>query len=230
MSRLGDLLALRSLDEELAHHRAEVTALEAALAGDAELTRLRSAATAAHEDRVAADLAARQAELEATDLRHKAQRLEKRLYDGSVANPQELLGMQTDLTTLKQRLEDAETVLLERMEEAESATTAETGAAAAVREREEQRQADEGPRTAQLAELRAAVAALETARAEAAASVTTGDLRTYERVAAKRSPAVARLDGESCGGCHLPLGNSEVRAVKAGDLVQCSNCDRILVP
>jgi predicted nucleic acid-binding Zn-ribbon protein len=57
-----------------------------------------------------------------------------------------------------------------------------------------------------------------------------GDLRTYERVRSRRTPAVTRLDGEACGGCHLPLGIAEVRAIKAGQLVQCSNCDRILVP
>jgi predicted nucleic acid-binding Zn-ribbon protein len=230
MSRLGALLTMQRLDEELAHHRAEVAALEAALARDEELERRRARADAARQERMDADLAARQAEGEAADVRQRAARLEKRLYDGSVGNPQELMGMQAELGTLKQKLDDAETSLLERMEEADAAGTAFDDATSAVQAREQERESEHGPRTVRLGELRAAAAELEAARGEAVADLDAADLRTYERVAAKRTPAVVRLAGESCGGCHLPIGISEARAVKAGSVVQCSNCDRILVP
>jgi predicted nucleic acid-binding Zn-ribbon protein len=41
---------------------------------------------------------------------------------------------------------------------------------------------------------------------------------------------VVPLVGDSCGGCHLPVSIEERRAVRTSDgIVQCSNCDRILV-
>jgi predicted nucleic acid-binding Zn-ribbon protein len=67
-------------------------------------------------------------------------------------------------------------------------------------------------------------------RAAAAAAALPADLRIYERVAARRRPAVVHLERDSCGGCHLPLGVREANQVRSGEgLVQCSNCDRVVV-
>jgi predicted nucleic acid-binding Zn-ribbon protein len=56
------------------------------------------------------------------------------------------------------------------------------------------------------------------------------DEALYQRVASRRHPAVASLSGDACGGCHLPLSIEERRQVRTGGgVVQCSNCDRILV-
>jgi uncharacterized protein len=63
-----------------------------------------------------------------------------------------------------------------------------------------------------------------------AAAVDSRDLALYTRVARQRAPAVVRIVGDSCGGCHLPLSNEERHAVRSGErIVQCPNCDRILV-
>ena len=56
----------------------------------------------------------------------------------------------------------------------------------------------------------------------------------YDRLRARLGGvAVARLEGSRCGGCHLDLSAGEldqVRATGAGELADCPQCGRMLVP
>jgi len=116
------------------------------------------------------------------------------------------------------------------METAEGAGAEVERARAAVAARESERAALEGPRRERLQAARAELNAARTERAAAATGTDPGDLRTYQRVAAHRRPVVVHLEGDSCGGCHLPLGIREANQVRSGSgLVQCSNCDRVVV-
>jgi len=224
------LLALQDLDDRIAHLQTELADLEAALAGDPELERLREAARATEADRQGAEERSRGVERELIGVRQRARTLERRLYDGSVRNPQDLLGLQHDLAALKPRLDDLEASLLEWMEATESVEVEAGRARAAVVAREAERGALEAPRRERLDAARRELEEARTARAAAAATIDPGDLRTYERVAAKHRPAVVHLERDSCGGCHLPLGVREANQARAGDgLVQCSNCDRVVI-
>jgi hypothetical protein len=147
-----------------------------------------------------------------------------------VHNPQDLLGLQRDLTALKPHLDELESSLLEWMETSESAETAVSGARAAVAVRETERASQDTPRRERLAAARRELGEVRAMRAAAAAAALPADLRIYERVAARRRPAVVHLERDSCGGCHLPLGVREANQVRSGEgLVQCSNCDRVVV-
>lgn len=139
--------------------------------------------------------------------------------------------MQRELEAMRARLGELEDAELQRMEEAEAAATARAAADSAVARMEERRAGEMGPLERRLAELRSD---LEDAEAELAASrsaVPPAQLSLFQRVAARRNPAVVRIEGGACGGCHLPLSLHEVRNARLGpELTQCSNCDRILVP
>ncbi len=230
MSRGTDLLALQRLDERIGALRTEISDLEAALAGDPELDLLRSGTAGAEAGVRVDELAARRAEQDLATVRTRARQLERRLYDGSVRNPQDLLGMQRDLQSLQPQIQTLEARLLEAMEAAEEATGRLGEARAAQGEREEGRRSQEAPRRDRVASARRTLEDTEAARAVAAAAAGAADLRTYDRVAVHRRPAVVRLEGESCGGCHLPLGIREAHQARSGEaLVQCSNCDRVVV-
>jgi len=229
VSRLSAMLALQNLDAEIAVRRSDVNAIEASLSRDGELERLRQQARKAAGARRSAEIAAGKAEAAVADIRHRVERVNRRLYDGSVGNPQDLLGMQGELAGLREKLEVAEEDLLSQMEETEIVETEAATARRALGERQAEREAAIPAHRQRLEAVRGRLDELVRARDEAAASLDGIDLRTYERIAARRQPAVAHLDGDSCGGCHLPIGISEARQVKAGELVQCSNCDRILV-
>ncbi|MGO8686933.1 MAG: zinc ribbon domain-containing protein [Candidatus Dormibacteria bacterium] len=224
------LLVLQQLDDRIGGLETEVSETEAVLAGDPELARLREAAGAAEAQRRAAEEKSRGVEKELTGVRQRARSLERRLYDGSVHNPQDLLGMQHDLAAIKPRLDELEGRLLEWMEATEDADGQVESARVAVAARESERASLEAPRRERLEAARGELEAARVERATAAAATEPGDLRTYQRVAAHRRPAVVHLEGDSCGGCHLPLGVREANHARAGsELVQCSNCDRVVV-
>jgi predicted nucleic acid-binding Zn-ribbon protein len=230
VSRGRSLLALWEVDERVAALRREIAALEAELREDAVLDGLRREAAAAEADRRSAELAGRAVELELAGVRQKARTLDRKLYDGSVRNPQDLLGMQRDLEAMRPRIEALEGRLLEAMERSEGAEAALGQARAAVAERERERASLEAPRRARLDAGRGELDGAVAARAAAVAAVDPADLRVYERVAARRQPPVVHLEGDACGGCHLPLAVREVREARFGEsLVQCSNCDRVVV-
>jgi predicted nucleic acid-binding Zn-ribbon protein len=229
VSRGRDLLALQEQDERIAGLRREIAGIEAALRGDDVLERLRGEAGDAEAARRSAELRSRSVERDLAALRSRARTLEKRLYDGSVRNPQELLGMQRDLESLKPRIDDLEGTLLEAMEAAEGAEASLDQSRGAVAARDEEVHALEAPRRERLVVARGELEAAEAKRRELAGALPAGDLALYGRVAAHHQPAVVRLVGDTCGGCHLPLSVREVSEARHGEgLVQCSRCDRVV--
>lgn len=231
MSRGGDLLRLQETDARLDRDRATLADIEARIAGDPEMQRRRREAR-----RLGREQTSTQAELtsleEAVDsLRKRARDLEKHLYDGSVRNPQELLGMQHDLASLRQRIDAQDDELLALMERAEAAAAAAREANAAIVEREQERADHAGELVEEAVAVRASVERGERDRAELVAALPAPDLALYDRLARRVHPAVVRIVADSCGGCHIPLANSEVRRIRTSEVpVQCSGCDRIVVP
>jgi predicted nucleic acid-binding Zn-ribbon protein len=231
VSRGGDLLRLQETDTRLAGDRARLADVEARIATDPELERRRREARRLRREQTAADAALTAVEQEVDGMRRRARELNRQLYSGSVRNPQELLGMQHDLDALRQRVDAQDEHLLELMERAESAATADREANAAIVDRERERAGQAGELLEQALAFREAVERDERDRAELTAALAEADLALYERLARRLAPVVVRMQGDSCGGCHIPFANSEVRRIRTADEpVQCSSCDRVVVP
>ena len=224
------LMDLQRADDRLAALRGELATVEARIQADPELDRVRETAAAAKEDQRRADAAVAAADLEAGSLRDRAKQIDRQLYGGSVRNPQDLLILQRELAEVRERLSEADDAELGLMEEGEAVAAAARDAAAAVAVIEGERSAAAGDERERLEALRAEISRLERDRAAVAGALPSAELALYTRLATRLHPAVARLQGDSCGGCHLPLAVREVRASRAGgELVQCSNCDRVVV-
>ena len=231
MSRGGDLLRLQEVDTRLRGDRARLADVEAQITADPELERRRREARRRRREQAAADADLDALEKTVDALRQRARALEKHLYDGSVRNPQELLGMQHDLESLRQRLDAEDEQLMALMERAEAAAAADRDANAAIVDRELERADQAGELLEQAVALRASVERGERDRAELVTSIPSADLTLYERLARRVQPAVVHIVTDSCGGCHIPFANSEVRRIRVADEpVQCSGCDRIVVP
>jgi predicted nucleic acid-binding Zn-ribbon protein len=231
VSRGGDLLRLEEIDTRLHNDRARLAAVDQEIAADPELERRRREARRRRREQTEAETQLGALEATVDALRKRARELEKHLYDGTVRNPQELLGMQHDLDALRQRIDSQDERLLELMERVESAAAADRDANAAIVERELERADHAGDLLEQAVALRASVERGAHDRAELAASIPGTDLALYERLERRVQPAVVRIVASSCGGCHIPFANSEVRHIRVADEpVQCSGCDRVVVP
>ena len=231
------LLAVQDLDlaaDQLRHRRAhlperaELTGIdERATAARAELDRLEQSRRALGERQ-----AATEAELAATE--DRAGTLNRRLFGGEVTASRDLQAMSAELDQLKSRASALEDVVLETMEEREP-----LDARAAEIERDVLVLAGErGGVVERLAGAEAGIDAeladLEGRLRDAAASVPEGLLATYERLRTRLGGVgVARLVGNRCDGCHLTLSAAEleqVRHLPEGQVYQCEQCSRILVP
>jgi predicted nucleic acid-binding Zn-ribbon protein len=230
VSRGGDLLRLQEIDARLAHDSTRLRDAEAEISGDPELDRRRRDARRVRRQQATADADLASAEQQVDALRRRARELDRHLYDGSVRNPQELLVMQHELAALRARITSEDDRLLELMQQAESAAGAERDANAAVVDLEQERADHAGELLERVAALRAAIAQHEHERADVISTLAAADASLYERLSRRVQPAVVRITADSCGGCHIPFANSEVRRIRlATDPVQCPGCDRIVV-
>jgi uncharacterized protein len=230
VSRSGDLLRLQEIDARLAHDSTRLRDAEAEIAGDPELERRRREARRVRRQQAAADADLAGAEREVDGLRKRARELDRHLYDGSVRNPQELVVMQHELAALRARINIEDDRLLELMQHAESAAGAERDANAAIVDLEQERADHAGELLGRVAALRTAIDQHKRERAEVTSALDAADGSLYERLSRRVQPAVVRISGDSCGGCHIPFANSEVRRIRLADApAQCPGCDRVVV-
>lgn len=234
---LQGLLAVQDLDlaaGQLRHRRdhlaerAELTGIEAeSAAARAEHTEL-DATLSSLDDRQAgaeADLAAAE---------ERAATINRRLFGGEVTASRDLQAMSAELEQLKARTSALEDAVLAIMEEREplEARVGEIDArleqlAVARSEAETRLAGAEQTIGAELDDVRSR-------RVAAASSVPEGLMATYDKLRARLGGVgVARLVGNHCDGCHLTLPAAEldrVRHLPEGEVYQCEQCSRILVP
>ena len=53
-------------------------------------------------------------------------------------------------------------------------------------------------------------------------------LNTYERIRLTRGQAVVKVERGKCQGCHITVPTSQWQKAKAGELIQCTSCGKIL--
>ena len=230
-----DLLELQRLDTtagQLTHRRANLpergTAAEAE-AALAEHRRTASASTArAHELELAIDALERDGEA----LAAQRTRLEAQLR--TITAPRQAEALMHELETIATRRDELDDQELAHLDEQSELADVLAGLAAA-------QPAVESAATESSAALSGAAAAIDDELAAIAASrdsviahLDAGVIERYERLRSRLGGvAVARLEGSRCGGCHLDLSTTEleeVRGVGTGQLTDCPQCGRMLVP
>lgn len=225
------LLELQRLDDRVAGLITDIAEAEARIAGSPELDAARREQRRGELRRQAADAEVAALEHEAAALRERARLLDRRLYGGSVRNPAELLTLQRELEEVRGRLAAEEERELAAMEAAEAAADDLESAGRVVAAITADRAAASGGDADRLAALRTELADTRAERELAARRRSDAEVALYSRLAARLRPVVVRLAGDACGGCRLPLGMTEVRAVRSGDgIVQCASCDRVVAP
>jgi predicted nucleic acid-binding Zn-ribbon protein len=178
------------------------------------------------------DLESRQksADWEVDQLQAKIAHEEKKLYDGSVKNPRELMNLQHEIDLLREQQKDNEERLLTVMMEVDSAEQDVTGKSGELDVTESKWRESQRLLASEQAELETSLAELGQKRDSLVSQTDPECIITYQQVRlAKGGHAVAKVVQARCEGCRISLPMSDQQQARSGhQLVTCSNCGRIL--
>ena len=172
-------------------------------------------------------------ELKLETVETKRKTYQQKLYQGSVTNARELANFEKEIEALGRQQSELDGKILALMEEVEQAQADSSVADAQAR-------AAEGHRAEVLAAYRTRYDALALeltalgVQREAAASKVedAAALKRYDAVRTKSAGVgLAKIEGDTCGGCRMKLSSTLIKSVKElAQLQTCENCGRLLMP
>ena len=230
MTSIAELYALQELDLALEADHATLTDVESRLGEQEELVEARRTAAEQEAALRAAEKEFKEREWNTDELQKKIEPLERRLYEGRIANPKELEDLQQEVDSLKRRHSELEDQALEAMEGLEEAQRAVAEAERRLQQITDDSAAEQAELRGRQASLNEAIGALEGRRTEEGARIDGELLRLYDQLRTTRQGrAVAKVEGGACQGCRISLPINLVQRARSGsDVVQCSSCERVL--
>lgn len=224
--RLHDL---QQIDLDLDKTTQSLLELERQLSCNQELEDARTLLLSSQQRLAEMQSKQKSAEWSVDDLQAKLKPLQQKLYAGTVHNPKDLVNLQQQASQLKNQLREEEDKALEIMEQADICQREVASNTAQVKRLEEQWQASRQQLLAEQARLTEAAQLVEQRRQELANTLDPDHLMIYETLRTrKQGQAVARIEQGRCQGCRLMVPVSELTQARAGELVQCGSCGRVL--
>lgn len=228
MSLASRLYQLQTIELQLREQRRRLQETVARLDHNDELSSAEAELSTAEGRLTAAQKHQRQLEWEVEDLQAKIKGLNDKLYGGSVRNPKELISLEQDVQSVKKHLAGKEEALIEAMDGAETVQAE----ADALRHRvstlrQEWEQQKDGLSEAkdslesELAHLAATYAAL---RMEIGPEAS----QRYDQVGKAKGLAVVKVEQGRCKGCNLTVPAGLWQRARAGEMVECGSCGRII--
>ena len=163
------------------------------------------------------------------DLEAKLKPIQQKLYAGSIKNPKELVSMQQQAAQLQSQVGDEEDKILEIMSQIEALQKQTTVKTARVATLEQEWAEKKQQLLSEKAELTAVLDATRKKREGLLHNIDTTYVEIYENMRVrKHGLAVAKIEQGRCQGCRISVPLSEVTQARAGDLVQCGSCGRVL--
>ncbi|MDT8305984.1 MAG: hypothetical protein RRC07_08620 [Anaerolineae bacterium] len=230
MTHVHLLYQLQQIDDELLAARRRLQVVLQELQGSEALQRAQQRKDAAYELLQRARRKQNELELEFGSLNAKLKRSEQRLYSGEVRNPKELSDLQQEVASLTRRRGGLEDELLEAMVAAEEAEATYEQAASQLQAAEVSWQARHEALSAERDRLEGRAEQQTAARKELSARIDRASLAAYENARQRRGGiAVALLQDDLCQACGIRVSGTALRGARAGELVTCSSCGRILI-
>ena len=230
---LDILLALQKIDTECARARKARASLDggAALANQAQTAALEAEKARATQHQKNGAL--KDAELEQAGVERKLKDYEGRLQKGMMTNPREIANVEKEIAQLTRQRGALDDKILTLMDETEAQQRVVAQAEKRAQTLEQEAASQLKKAQAEAARLDALARDLDAQRPIVAAQV--GDaalLKRYEMIRARPASgglAIARVDGSSCGACHMQIGTQDAyHAQEADKMVICENCGRIM--
>jgi predicted nucleic acid-binding Zn-ribbon protein len=228
MSLAGQLYKLQQLDLELQKKQQELNEVENQLSDDKALVVAESKLASQKEQLEDAKRKQKSSEWELEDLQEKVRQIDSKLYSGKTKDPKELVNLEKEDKGLKSQIRTKEDTLLGLMSQVEETeakvrTTAEE--VERLKREWEQRQETFRPRKN---EIESVLATLRGDRNGLAQQIDSEAFNIYERIRLTMGQAVVKVERGRCLGCHITVPTSQWQKAKAGGLIQCNNCSRIL--
>jgi len=230
MSKAKQLFVLQEIDLDIQQKTEALAQVKDTIGKDDDIVSARAALAAARKQLMGLEHDQRAAEWGVDELEQKIAAEEKKLYEGSVKNPRELMNLQHEIDLIKVQRRDREDKLLQVMEEVDTAQRD-------VNHRAEEmevmtRDWEEAQKwlSRKQTELEADLDTLTQKRESTVISIDSDGIKTYEELRrVKQGIAVAKLVQGRCLGCRISLPVSDQQKARMGQkLATCSNCGRIL--
>lgn len=167
-------------------------------------------------------------EWELEDLQERLNQLSNKLYGGTVKNPKELVNLKHEAENLRGKVSTKEDELLELMSQVEEMEAKVKVSIKELSELKQEWQEKQEALTQRKVETETMLTRLKENRQELAEQISSEALNLYEQIKLTKGQAIAKVEQGRCQGCHITLPTSQWQRAKAGDLVQCNSCNRIL--
>ena len=231
MTSAADLFSLQEIDLRRDARRAVIADIESRLEEPEAVRAAREAVEDTEGDLKGLQRLQRSFDAKLADLDAKIKPLETRMYDGSVRNPKELTDMQKELDHFRAqrgKLDDEGLELIEAVEETTRLLKQQQTALSTAEADWQQEQRDLRD---QKSVAESEFSSLEGQRGDHTAEMDRGMLGLYESLrTSKAGRAVALVVRGQCQGCRITLPTHLVQRLRGGGLlIQCPNCERILV-
>ena len=223
------LYELQQLDLDLAKTTEILSQMEYQLEHDEPLANARADLERTLQGIAALQDKQKKGEWAVDDLEAKLKPIQQKLYAGSVQNPKERVSMQHQGSQLRSQLSQEEDKVLETMSQIEALQKEITQKTAQVTALGKECAEKQQRLLSERAELSTVLGATRRRRDGLVHTIDTAYVELYENVRGrKQGLAVARIEQGRCQGCRLNLAVNELQRARAGDLIQCSSCGRIL--
>ena len=228
MSLPGQLYRLQQLDLELQRQQDLINGINEQLNKNEGLIEAESELTSRKQRLAEVEKRQKVVEWALEDLQEKTNHLSKKLYGGAIKNPKELVNLEQEAKDLRSKLGSKENDLLELMTQVETMQGEMKASAEELEHLSQEWHQKQENLKQRKSGAESELAKLSPDRQELAQQISREALQLYEQIRLTKQEPVAKVEQGRCQGCRITLPTSQWQRAKAGDLVQCSSCNRIL--
>lgn len=230
MNSIAELYRLQEIDTAGDKLRRRILTLQKVSGGTTQLLEARKHAEAMEADVNNTRKSQRDAEMEAESLSGRIKEAETVLMSGTVRNPKELEALQSNVESMRRHKSALDDRSVEAMVKADELNQKYEVFKKALEEQEEEWETKRQGLEDELLRRKKEYLYVKHLREEALKTISADFLEQYEYLRGRKNGiAVAKLEEDSCGACHMQLPSGIVSHVRrGGEMVNCTACGRIL--
>jgi len=228
MNLPGQLYKLQQIDAIILGNQQELKDIEHQLSGNKVLIAVESKLSLQEQQLAELKKKQKSLEWELEDIQQKLGGFNSKLYSGMTKNPKELVNIESEVKSLKGNINKREDELLLLMSQVEDM---EVGVKVVSEEFTHLTEEWRGKREVlenRKTEIESELANFGEDREKLVQLIAPESLRLYEQIKLERGQAVVKVERGKCQGCYVNLPTSQWQRAKAGDLLKCNSCGRIL--